>query len=106
MARPPLFGKLDGYMGLLLRAWLLGSIRLLGSKRDVLTELRNHSRIKNVQNIQNSELLEEFILIYMALCTIQLTQQRDAIKWKWASNGQFTVSPAYDCQFQGQWHGS
>jgi hypothetical protein len=70
-------------------------------RRNICTELRNYNWIKNTQNIQSSELMDEFVLLYMALSTIQLTQHRDTIYWKWSPNGQFTVASANDCQFHG-----
>jgi hypothetical protein len=35
----------------------------------------------------------------MALSSVELTQQKDEIQWRWTSNGQYSI--AYECQFQG-----
>jgi hypothetical protein len=70
-------------------------------KRSVCDELRNSSWIKNLQVIQDPDLLDEYVQLYMALSTIQLNENKDQIKWKWTPSGQFSVKLAYDCQFHG-----
>jgi hypothetical protein len=70
-------------------------------KRSVYDELRNSSWIKNLQVIQDPDLLDEYVQLYMALSTIQLIENKDQITWKWTSNGQFLVKSAYECQFYG-----
>jgi hypothetical protein len=37
----------------------------------------------------------------MATSGMHLIYQRDKIIWRWTSNGKFTVSSAYECQFHG-----
>jgi hypothetical protein len=37
----------------------------------------------------------------MALSLVHLSQHKDKIKWRWTSNGQYSVAFAYECQFQG-----
>jgi hypothetical protein len=37
----------------------------------------------------------------MTLSSVELTQQKDVIQWRWTSNGQYSVATAYECQFQG-----
>jgi hypothetical protein len=47
--------------------------------RSVFCELNNSNWIRNFKEPLTPELLEEFILIYMALSTTSLTNQRDTI---------------------------
>jgi hypothetical protein len=37
----------------------------------------------------------------MALSQVELTLEKDRIKWRWMADGQYTVKSAYECQFQG-----
>jgi hypothetical protein len=64
-------------------------------------ELENFGWIKNLQAIHNTEQLEEFILLFMALSPVTLNDQHDSISWKWTSDGNYSVSSAYECQFLG-----
>jgi hypothetical protein len=70
-------------------------------KRTVPAELHNNNWIKNLGEINNPVVLEEYILLYLALSTVVLSDQRDQIVWRWTSNGQYTASSAYSCQFAG-----
>jgi hypothetical protein len=70
-------------------------------KRMVHTELRDYNWIKNLKEINSPTLLEEFVLLFLALKGINLTDQKDEIIWRWTTNGKFLVSSAYDCQFHG-----
>jgi hypothetical protein len=45
--------------------------------------------------------MEEFILLFMTLVDVELTDQQDSIKWKWTEDGNYSVSSAYECQFKG-----
>jgi hypothetical protein len=45
--------------------------------------------------------MEEFTLLFMALSSVTLTEQSNSITWRWTGDGKFSVSSAYDCQFQG-----
>jgi hypothetical protein len=67
--------------------------------RSVHTELHNLNWIRNLQEISNVVQLEEFTILFMALSSIELTQESDKIYWKWTVDGKFTVAYAYDCQF-------
>jgi hypothetical protein len=37
----------------------------------------------------------------MALSPISLNDKKDAITWRWTTNGQYSAASAYDCQFIG-----
>jgi hypothetical protein len=69
--------------------------------RCVHTELENHRWIRNIKEVNTPLLLEEFVLLYLALSTVTLTDQSDKIIWKWTQDGKYTVASAYDCQFKG-----
>jgi hypothetical protein len=56
---------------------------------------------KNIGEVNNSMLLDEYVLLHMALSSDALTQQQDQITWKWIRDGQFSVSSGYNCQFRG-----
>jgi hypothetical protein len=45
--------------------------------------------------------VEEFVMLFMALDTLQLNQEKDTIRWRWTTDGRFSVSSAYNCQFNG-----
>jgi hypothetical protein len=55
-------------------------------KMIVYTELQNSNWIKNIEEIQETELLQD-VLLYLALTTITLKDQKDVISWKWTANG-------------------
>jgi hypothetical protein len=63
-------------------------------KRTVPAELHNNNWIKNLGEINNPVVLEEYILLYLALSTVVLSDRRDQIVWRWTSNGQYTSSSA------------
>jgi hypothetical protein len=69
--------------------------------RIVFTELKELNWIRNIRDISSPSLLEEFILLFMALSQVELTLEKDRIKWRWMADGQYTVKSAYECQFQG-----
>jgi hypothetical protein len=69
--------------------------------RNVFTELQSHNWIKSLPDITTPRLLEEYIMLYMALSTITLTDHSDRIVWKWAANGLYSAASAYECQFKG-----
>jgi hypothetical protein len=71
--------------------------------RCVHDELTNLNWIKSLGDIQSPSLLEEFTMMFMALSSVVLTQQKDVIQWRWTSNAQFLVASAYDYQFQGSY---
>jgi hypothetical protein len=70
-------------------------------KTSAYTEINNNNWIRNLNNINSTSLIEEFILLFMALTEVNLSNDRDEIIWKWASNGKYSVSSIYDCQFRG-----
>jgi hypothetical protein len=65
------------------------------------SELTNHNWIRNLGVIGSAQLLDEFVLLYLAITSVTLTDQRDEITWRWTSNGKYSVASAYDCQFIG-----
>lgn len=69
--------------------------------RTVHKELQNFAWIKNLRSLASETLMEEFVLLYTALCSIHLTNEKDTIRWRWTSNGEYTAQPAYDVQFIG-----
>jgi hypothetical protein len=40
-------------------------------------------------------------MLFMALSSMNLTDQDDSIAWRWTANGCYSVSSVYDCQFLG-----
>jgi hypothetical protein len=66
-------------------------------RRNVAMEMQNNNWIKNIGEINNSALIDEYVLLHMALLSVTLTQQQDQITWKWTRDGQFLVSSAYNC---------
>jgi hypothetical protein len=69
--------------------------------RMVFTKLQNFNWIRNFRNINTPVLLEDFVMLHMALSSITLSDQPDEILWRWMTNGQYTAASAYDCQFEG-----
>jgi hypothetical protein len=56
---------------------------------------------KNSNEITSATQLEEFTMLFIALDSIELSEQKDTISWNWTKNGKFYVSSAYECQFLG-----
>jgi hypothetical protein len=69
--------------------------------RSVNTELSNLNWIRNLKEISTTIQLEEFILLFVALSSVHLSDQKSEIVWKWEPNGHFSVASAYRCQFLG-----
>jgi hypothetical protein len=69
--------------------------------RNVHTELSNLNWIRNLMEISSEVELEEFTMLFMALSSIFLTEEKDEITWKWTSSGKFSVASAYNCQLHG-----
>jgi hypothetical protein len=69
--------------------------------RIVFAELHNHSWIKNLREINSSIMLEEYIMLFIALSTVTLTDQEDQIFWWWTANGKYSAASAYTWQFNG-----
>jgi hypothetical protein len=45
--------------------------------------------------------LEEFVMLFMALAFVNPSEERDTITWKWIANGKYMITLAYECQFLG-----
>lgn len=69
--------------------------------RTVHKEMENLNWIRNLQDLNSQTLLDEFTLLYAALSTITLTNERDRIIWRWTANGEYSASSAYEVQFYG-----
>lgn len=70
-------------------------------RRTVSQELHKDNWIRNLMNIDTPILLQEFVLLFMALADVNLSEEHDAIRWRWTPNGKYTVHSAYDIQFMG-----
>lgn len=70
-------------------------------KRNVTTELRNFNWARNCTRLDSTILVEEFVMLFMALSGVQLRQEKDQIFWRWTSDGKYSVASAYECQFLG-----
>jgi hypothetical protein len=46
-------------------------------------------------------MIEEFTLLYMVLSSVQLTDHKDSVTWKWSIDGKYSASSAYECQWWG-----
>jgi hypothetical protein len=69
--------------------------------RTVAKELRNWNWIRNLKQTNTEQLLDEFILLFSALNGVQLSEDKDAIAWKWTSSGDYSAASAYDIRFLG-----
>jgi hypothetical protein len=56
---------------------------------------------KNSNEITSATQLEEFTMLFIALDSVELSEQKDTISWNWTKDGKFSVSSAYECQFLG-----
>jgi hypothetical protein len=68
---------------------------------NVHSKLQDHRWIKSLGEINLARLLEEYVILYLAISTVTLNDHNDAICWKWTSNGKYSVSSAYNYQFKG-----
>jgi hypothetical protein len=66
-------------------------------KRLVHTELHNNNWIRSIGLINDSVLLNEYVLLFLMISSVSLTNEKDAIRWRWTSSGKFTVASAYKC---------
>jgi hypothetical protein len=66
--------------------------------RTVKRELINMNWIKNISQITET-LMDEFILLFIALKDVVLTEQKDAISWRWSRTGEYSAASAYEIQF-------
>jgi hypothetical protein len=69
--------------------------------RSVAFELRSNNWIRSLTNMNTSELMQEYVILFTALSTVQLSDQPDEVCWQWTTNGKFSVTSAYNCQFKG-----
>lgn len=70
-------------------------------RRNVAAELVNHNWGQNFKRLNTPILVEEFVMLFMALAAVQLNEEKDQIFWRWTNDGNFSVASAYDCQFLG-----
>jgi hypothetical protein len=88
MERICLFGKQDELMAQPPKEFAPNLFILTRfKKRCVHYELQNLNWIKSLGNIHSPTLFDEFILLFMALEPVVLTQHKDEIKWKWTADG-------------------
>jgi hypothetical protein len=59
-------------------------------RRNISTELTNNRWIRNLGEINSAFLMEELILLFMAISDVHLNDQPDEIIWKWTSNGEYS----------------
>jgi hypothetical protein len=69
--------------------------------RSIATELHNSNWIRNIGPINSPSLLNEYVLLFIMLSSVTLTQDRDQVFWRWSANGWYSVGSAYECQFAG-----
>jgi hypothetical protein len=55
----------------------------------------------NINQINTETLIDEFILLFIAMNDVVLTEEKDAISSKWTTSGEYTTTSAYDIQFLG-----
>jgi hypothetical protein len=61
-------------------------------RRIVSTEMQNNNWFNSISGINTQELIQEYILLFLALSTVQLTDHPDEIKWNWTMSGKYTVA--------------
>jgi hypothetical protein len=60
-------------------------------KRSVHYKLQNINWIRSLGNIHSPpSMFDEFILLFMALEPVVLTQHKDEIKWEWTADGEYS----------------
>jgi hypothetical protein len=57
--------------------------------------------IKNIKQINSETLMDEFILIFIAMNDVVLSEEKDAIAWKWFTSGEYSAKSAYNIHFTG-----
>jgi hypothetical protein len=70
-------------------------------RRSISYEMQNLNWVRNIQNINSTVLLQEFVMLYVALQQVGLNENRDEIVWRWSANRKLSVSSVYECQFYG-----
>jgi hypothetical protein len=53
-------------------------------------EVQHFNWIKNSKHINIEELLDEFVLLFSTLADVQLTEDKDAIVWKWTKDEEYS----------------
>jgi hypothetical protein len=53
-------------------------------------EVQHFNWIKNSKQINLEELLDEFVLLFSTLADVQLTEDKDAIVWKWTKDEEYS----------------
>jgi hypothetical protein len=53
-------------------------------------EVQHFNWIKNSKQINIEELLDEFVLLFSTLADVQLTEDKDAIVWKWTKDEEYS----------------
>jgi hypothetical protein len=62
---------------------------------------RNHTWMRGLQRIENSEEINKFVQLWHMIGNIQLSDQIDTIAWRFTANGEYTAKSAYAAQFAG-----
>jgi hypothetical protein len=98
--RNTLFWEAHGLIGMAPKELAPNMYQMARRKEmSVCTEQHNLNWIQNLKDIIS--LLKEFTLLFMALSDVQFSDQQDIIRWKWTADGQYIVTSAYECQFEG-----
>jgi hypothetical protein len=69
--------------------------------RTIHKELQHFNWIKNVRSIDSEDLLDEFVLLFSTLVGVQLSDQKDSIRWRWTASGDYSAASGYEAQFMG-----
>lgn len=88
-------------MELLLRRLHLTSMSKLVLSIGQFKGAHNNNWIGNLGHLGVAHLIQEFLLLSMGLADIHLSHEPDTMIWRWTSNGKYSVSSAYECQFRG-----
>jgi hypothetical protein len=102
MVKTPPYRNPDGFKKKLPEIWHIIVYSVARFKfRDVSTELINDNWIRNLHEVRTPIQLVEFILLFMALSSVSLNDQKDSITWKWNADEKNSVASPYNCQFFG-----
>jgi hypothetical protein len=69
--------------------------------RTVKKEFNNMNWLKNLVQINTKTLLDEFILLFIALNDVVLNEEKYSIAWRWTRTGEYSTAYAYKIQFLG-----
>jgi hypothetical protein len=70
-------------------------------RRSISYEMQNLNWVRNIQNINTTVLLQEFVMLYVALQQVGLNENRDEIVWRWSANRKLSVSSVMSVSFMG-----